>query len=259
MIDFPKIIHQIWLQGLSNLPIKHKKNVDAIINMNPTWEHRLWGEIEILNFIQVDNELIDAYYKLAYLHQKVDFARYIILNKIGGIYIDIDVEPVKELTPLISEFKDYNLIVSKLNMDKLESYIISGHAENINNAIIIAKPDNIILKKMIDHIIKKPMLNSYFPKFIEINNTTGPAIFTKIIFSEIKNLEQKVKILDPEYLEPKLVDICNITKNTYLIHHQDLTWISSHQRSLFSFYLKYKYYLFLLIIILIIIFILYFK
>lgn len=235
-MEFPKIIHQIWLQGQNDIPDIYVKNIAKIIEYHSEWEYILWDEIRILNLIKNFGELVKTYYKLQYLHQKVDFARYIILYIYGGAYIDIDVDTVKSLDSLVEQFKTYDLIVSLMRLDKLESFIFCYNSQCVNNGIILAKPKNLSLLKVIEHINQNPNCSTISTKFSCINNTTGPYMFSNIILNQDLS---KTKLLEYDYLEPCIIDNCNITDNTYLIHKQDGTWYSSSWRYLLNIYGKY--------------------
>ena len=240
-MEFPRIIHQIWLQGLVDLPEKYLNNVNQIKNYNPNFEHILWDEIQILEMFKSEPQLLKVYYKLLYLHQKVDFARYVILYKYGGIYIDIDVEPVRALENLFREFNQYDLIVSFSNTDRLESYYLCQKSKCVNNGIIITKPENNVILQIIDYIKKNPSYPVMSTKMSCINDTTGPNMFSHII---LKNLNtSRIKILDNDYLEPCTFEGCKVTENTYLMHKLDCTWCYGGLRDIGKLYYDYKNYL----------------
>lgn len=257
MNKFPHIIHQIWLQGQDNIPEKYHKNIKESMKNQSSWEYILWDDLKIINLLRMQKEWIDTYYKLEYLHHKVDFARYIILYIYGGAYIDMDARIIKPLDKIINEYSSYDMIVSKVNSNILENYFHCGDNTCINNGIIIAKKNNIILKKIIDSVIKDPKCSTISTKITCIQNITGPSKFTKIIHENINN---KVKILDSEYLEPCVLDVCDITKNTHVVHNHEGTWYSSNLRSMTVFYLQNKwscYFCFLILILIIVKFYLY--
>lgn len=254
MDSFPKILHQIWLQGSGNIPEKYKENIQQNQKINPGWKYELWDDIKIINLLRENDEWINTYYQLEYLHHKVDFARYVILYKFGGAYVDMDAKIIKPLNNIINQFKDYDLIVSKVNSNMIENYFHCQHSTCINNGIIIAKPDNIIMKKLIDSISKNPKCDILSTKITCIQAITGPSKFTKIIY---KNKNNKIKVLDPEYLEPCVLDICNVTNNTHVIHRHEGSWYSSTLRQLAVLYLKYKWLFYICIIIIICIVIIY--
>jgi mannosyltransferase OCH1-like enzyme len=249
-VTIPHIIHQIWLQGYSKIPshllsyMKHNKV------MHPMWKHYFWDEPTILKLLRNNPIYLKTYHQFPYLHQKVDFARYIILYQYGGIYLDMDVKVIKPLDYFTT--LGYNLIVSKAHMNILESFIISQKKYTLNNGIIFASPQEPTLLILIKHICRHPTYHSN-NKFQAIFNTTGPIIFTKII---MKNLNPKIKILDYEYLEPCYTDMCYITDKTYAMHKHENTWSNKHQKEFARWYFKYKESIYVISLIVIIILIL---
>tara|TARA_R110002020_G_scaffold94773_1_gene227735 strand:+ start:1111 stop:1722 length:612 start_codon:yes stop_codon:yes gene_type:complete len=64
-------------------------------------ELRFWNEEEVEELIETDYpEFWDTYQEFPQKIMKVDFARYIILHKFGGIYLDMDVKPMKSVEDL---------------------------------------------------------------------------------------------------------------------------------------------------------------
>ena len=138
------------------------------------------------------------------------------------------------------EFKEYDLLVSQLNTDIFESYFICYNKRCINNGIIVAKPKNKTIMNLIQAINKNPDCKIISTKMSCITDTTGPTVFSKIIE---ENLNDKIKILNNEYLEPCIINKCNVTDNTYLIHKQDCTWCHQGLRDWGKYYYDYKEYL----------------
>ena len=94
-MEFPKIIHQIWLQGIDVIPSKYINNIETIKQFNPDYQHIIWDEKSILEIINTNDSWKKTYFSFKHLHQKVDYARYVILWLKGGLYIDIDVTALK--------------------------------------------------------------------------------------------------------------------------------------------------------------------
>lgn len=248
-----KIIHQIWFQGKNNVPHKYKKYIDSNINNNPDWEYNLWDEQGIIN-LMADNKLLNTFNKLTYMHQKIDFAKYVMLYYYGGIYIDMDAYAIKSLNSLIEKNSEYDLIVSKLRCNMMENYIHCGNKFCVNNGVIYAKPKSTILFKMIEYVT----LNyecKYTNKVLCIEKTTGPKRFTDII---MQNPKDNIKILESEYFEPCILNMCEITDNTYIVHKHEGSWYSEWLKRVFMFYLKNKSIIYLVCFLFVIILVLYY-
>lgn len=236
---FPKIIHQIWLQGKNNIPEKHVTNIESIRKFNPDYEHKLWDEISILQFIYTNESWTKTYYSLKYLHQKVDYARYIILWLFGGLYVDIDVKAIKSFDYLLKKYESYDLIVSCLNTNKINSIIQCQYERCLNNGVIIAKKNVSAIKMMIEYVNNNNKCQDITPKVLCINTTTGPHAFTNVIMKYInEHKDNNILLLEPEYLEPCTLGICNHTKNTIIEHKHDGSWIPEWQYNLIKAYLQ---------------------
>jgi len=85
------------------MPAHYKKYEEDWIRINPGWTVKTWGE-EDLRWLK-NQQLFDKAEKWAKSDAigqfKSDVARYEILHKFGGVYVDCDVEPLKPFEPLI--------------------------------------------------------------------------------------------------------------------------------------------------------------
>ena len=132
----PTIIHQIWWQGYNNLPPNFKKNRDILIKNHDDFEYKLWDEDSINqlilnNFINISNKINSLNLSII---QKIDIAKYLILYKYGGIYIDFDMIFVKNIKPLF-ENNGNNIIFFKINFNV--NWIESLFLKIINKKILI--------------------------------------------------------------------------------------------------------------------------
>ena len=255
MNNIPKIIHQIWLQGEFNLTDENKNKIEQTKKLNSDWNYILWDEIKILELIKNDKELVNKYYKFIFLHQKVDFSKFIILNKYGGIYLDMDCEVIKNFDSLINKYSDYDMIISQIN-DKISivSNYLTCHSFKtcVNNGIIVSKKSTDIC----DYLIKNFQTEcGYFEtKLLCIQNTTGPPIFNKLINNYIKYINKsKILILPYNYLEPCIGDECDVDENTYVIHKHELSWLGTNEKNMLNYYLKNELLIISLIVVIVII------
>ncbi len=253
-----KVISQIWLQGVDEVPKELRKYMKINRKLNPDWKYEFWNEVRIIELMK-EHGYYDTYKEFIYIHQKIDFAKYVILYYYSGIYIDADAYCLRPLNGLIEDNIQYDLILSKLNCNMMENYLHCNHHYCVNNGIIYAKPKNKILKKLIDKIVSNHCCIDHLSKMTCIEQTTGPTRLTEII---VKHLDDTVKLLDPEYLEPCILDVCHTTKNTYVVHKHNGTWFSPQTKKIFTFYMNYKnpiYALLIVIMIAIVMFILYYN
>ena len=72
---------------------------------NPGYVHKIYTDIEIDEFVNINfpGEITECYNTLNIIVAKVDFWRYLILYKLGGVYIDIDSCINTDLNMLIND------------------------------------------------------------------------------------------------------------------------------------------------------------
>lgn len=137
---------------------------------------------------------------------KSDIIRLLKLYEHGGMYIDFDILFIKKIPE------------SLFNIDKL---MFNTYQGVINNAVIISKKENYILKIIIEAILNKIQTNDVSEEYMQF----GPCLITRII----KNtpLENDVYYIPNDMTCPYLPDemhklfftnINQITENTFCIH-----------------------------------------
>jgi hypothetical protein len=100
----PKIIHQTYKTWdlIDDLGKGWEKSPEQWKALHPNWEYRFWDDAQLRHFIETEYPLylhtFDSYHHQI---QRVDFARYFILHKFGGVYSDLDIVPTKSLDDLL--------------------------------------------------------------------------------------------------------------------------------------------------------------
>ncbi len=206
----PKIIHQIWI-GPKRLPEKYKKWMRSWKLLNPEWEYIFWDNSKIKQLGIINNKV---YKEINNVGFRSDLLRYTILEKYGGLYVDTDFECLTKLPEFL------------LNYDYV-SGLVFGFEPQINNAIILAKPNCFILNKLVKEITKNRSLRE-----ISVFEASGPDLLTKIYF----NLDDKEKnnclIVPsnffypyPSFLVDTNLDIKKfITEDSIGIHYWERSW-----------------------------------
>ncbi len=132
----PKIIHQIWI-GPDKPPAILEESQKSIQKYHQDWEYKLWTNADISDLKLYNQKLYDLSDNY---NEKAEILRYEILNKYGGIYLNVNFICCKPLDALLQ----YHLCVA------IEP--LSCEA-NIANSIIGSVPKNPILEDCI-HTIK---------------------------------------------------------------------------------------------------------
>jgi hypothetical protein len=85
----PSILHLIWL---GHLPRPHADWVERWSELHPGWEIRVWN----------GQALAGCRHSFEDMRQASNWLRIQILLKYGGVYVDCDVEPLKNIAPLLT-------------------------------------------------------------------------------------------------------------------------------------------------------------
>jgi len=100
MLVIPKSMHRFWVGG--KIPAQHQEWIDQWSRLHPDWDQYTWDEPCTVHLLDsIDPVLADMYYLSANPAQQSDIARFAILQEYGGVYLDTDFRPIKEITELL--------------------------------------------------------------------------------------------------------------------------------------------------------------
>lgn len=208
----PKIIHQIYAQfsavsesripncgsGPStsprappSLPEPLEKNVTRIKSLNPTWEHRLYDQAEITDFVHsnygpdvlAQYERIDPRYGAA----RADLFRYLLIYRVGGVYLDIKSTFFKPLDQVL--LPDDVYVLSRWKGAQFKTW--GNHrilqpfgGKEFQQWHVIAAAGHPFLRAVIIRVLSH--LDTYNPLFhatgrMGVNWSTGPIAYTLAI------------------------------------------------------------------------------
>ena len=199
MSSIPKIIHQIW-SGISEpLPEWFKELGETWKEHYPDWEYMFWDNDKMNAFIQEHYpHYWDIYNRFPYNVQRWDAIRYLILDKIGGMYVDFDYESIRNMEELIKDKSCCFALEPELHFDlykrKKEELIF-------NNALMLCAPGHPFMKKIITTMFSEEMLTWMLAcergKVICVLNSTGPGALNKLYYDELTKQEQENIYLIP--------------------------------------------------------------
>ena len=254
-MKIPKIIHQIWFQGEEHLPHYLMEYHNTWIKLNPDYNVMIWDHIKIENLLEeslAPHEIWikDTYYSYNKMIQKIDFAKYIILYKYGGIYMDMDIKCLQSInnTPTIN---DSDIIFSRVPHDFFQSMLLKifgtmsfSDKELINNGTIMCIPGNEIILLTLKEAHKRK-------KFTCINNTvqifctTGPVCLTNALktYKKTEQNRYNIHVLSNSYFEHCSVceiKSCKIPKYAIGIHYFANSWVTPLEKSALAVYCNIK-------------------
>lgn len=227
--QIPKTIHYFWFGG-NPLPPLAKKCIASWKKFCPDYKIKRWDET---NFdISICDYVKEAYSakKWAYVS---DYARFYILNKFGGVYLDTDVELLKPIDNIIKNGPFFALETEKY--DSLNPGIgMATYANNNFYKIIIDDYNN-------SHYLTK--------EGVEINLPVGKRVATFLKKDGLKSNNGIQKIDDitiypKEYFCPLnyFTGELKLTKNTVAIHHYAASWLSEKEKQNHKIGQKISYY-----------------
>ena len=94
--------------------------------------------------------LKDFYYGLEYTWMRIDFIRYLILNKEGGLYVDLDIYPNKNMDIFDLIEKEYilNFWINKKGIKEINNAMMGFEAGTLNDLILYSQEETARCRKM---------------------------------------------------------------------------------------------------------------
>lgn len=99
----PRVIHQTYPSR--TLPEAVARNIEKLRRDNPGWEHVLHDDADIEAFIRREYKpvYLEAYRRInpAYGAARADFFRYLLIHRLGGVYLDIKSSAARPLDEIL--------------------------------------------------------------------------------------------------------------------------------------------------------------
>lgn len=175
-----KIIHQIFYGNEDNILdfprfIASKKNTENYCLLKKI-RYMFWDKNNINELLNKYEEYRSIFYEMINQTNKTkkccayDFIRYLILYEYGGIYIDLDIDIVKDD---INELFEKNIFMTSFN----EDYHISVIGSIVKNEILLK-----ILDFSIKNFNEKKKMKAYETRVVRfVSNTTGSNMINRFV------------------------------------------------------------------------------
>jgi mannosyltransferase OCH1-like enzyme len=160
-----KNIFQSWHTKQLHPLVQQK--INSFKKLNSHYTYYLYDDNDMDDFVNehFNGEISECYNKLNIIVAKVDFWRYLVLYKYGGVYLDMDSNIEKPLDKLIKQ-EDQAIITAEGNPNLYVQW-----------SLIFSK-GHPILKKTIE-LICNNIKNNRYPN--NIHKMTGPTVYTEAI------------------------------------------------------------------------------
>lgn len=215
----PKIIHHIWLG--SPLPEKCRVLRETWIQNHPDWEFILWTDKDIEEFGLENKDLYDASSNYG---EKSDIARYELVYRLGGLYVDTDFECIKPMD-VLHHCLDFYTGIYASNMRGGSPTVTMG------NGMIAGCAGHPILRAAIDGMKGTTGKGSSS----SILARTGPYFFTRIVLANAGKNGLRDVVFPPMFVYPTPISGRGqsmeqrkkfVKHSTFANHHWHMSWIN---------------------------------
>nr|WP_296480265.1 glycosyltransferase [uncultured Acetatifactor sp.] len=221
----PKTIHYCWF-GKTEIPAHYKKWMESWKKYCPEYEIVEWNED---NYDVHKSRYIRQAYDMGKWAFVSDYARIDIINEYGGIYLDTDVELVKNIDVLLQNdafcgFENFRYVAYGLGFG--------------------SRKDNVILNEIKEYYDRMEFLSEDGT----LKQITCPVIQTEIMKRHGLMCNGEFQVVEGMTVYPSRI-LCGMSphsfriqcnlEDTYAIHHYSGSWLESKQgKNKVIFYMK---------------------
>jgi len=197
----PKIIHQTAKSNTSLAPL-WAHNQQTWISNHPTWKYNLWLDADNMQLVEEHFQWFAPTYKsFKNPIMRVDAARYMYMYVHGGVYVDMDVESLKPLDPLL---QGHQAVLAAMGKDL-------SFSDCLPNAFLASVPRHPFwLHVLLEIQERTSSWVSGKGNWLKVEKTTGPAMLKRVLDREYPQLgcmyrankAHSIFILEPQYIFP---------------------------------------------------------
>ena len=216
----PKKIHYCWFGG-NPLPELYKAYMQSWRKYCPDYEIVQWNET---NFDVTQNVYCSQAYKAKKWAFVSDYARLKVIYENGGVYLDTDVELLKDITPLIADGIGFIGFQNPIEVNTGLGFAAEPHNEAVKAMLDIYEKRQFVFSDGTYNITMCTTANTFGliecglkinqPWCASIQTLKGLRVYPEDYFNSLNYDTQKLKI----------------TPNTYMIHHYAATWVDNNQK-----------------------------
>ena len=195
--SIPRIIHQSW--KTAEIPAAWINFRNSWKQAFPSFQYILWTDKDNRNLIRTHYPwFLDIFDQYPRAIQRADVARYFVLHKYGGLYVDLDYE-------CLQPFPDLFELTHKV------AFPLSNMPwELFQNSLMASCKLHPFWQEVFEILVQRHNISSVRWRYVQ--HTTGPEIIT-----------------DAYYKYPQKDDIVKLNKDEFLrggfaVHHQSGSW-----------------------------------
>ncbi len=211
----PKLIHQT--AKTSELPIDCLEYVAKLKSLHPDWDYKLWTDDDNLAFVKEEfPDFLETFEGYPRNIMRADVIRYLIMYRLGGVYLDTDYEMLKPFDLCDNEI----VLCWEPNPKSPEKPL------KVANAIFASSPEHPFFGMLIDQLKK----DSTPSQTADVEMTTGPGFVTRVYWDAVQNKNMRLEPTAPVLFSPitprneKEYRAIVQSGKSYGIHHCFGTW-----------------------------------
>lgn len=185
--QIPALCHRTLLYD-ANFPANVLGFLSSFYALHLNFTHVLWRRDDVLAIMTPRERHV--YHSYERNVQRADFARYVILKKYGGMYVDFDIAAKQSLTPLYEANKDEDAIVFIEEITSGPAHIWLSQWFNyrkglpestlrVGQCIFFCQPQSKVVSAMVDLCIERSSLKVLNDD--DILYTTGPDVARTVV------------------------------------------------------------------------------
>jgi mannosyltransferase OCH1-like enzyme len=209
----PKLIHQT--AKTTDISPKWREYQSKLRAFHPDWTYRLWTDDDNIAFVRSEfPEFVQTFTSLPRNIMRADVIRYLLMYRLGGLYMDLDYEMLKPFDLLEQD------IVLPLESD---GQFGPGN-DKVCNSIFAAAPGHPLFKMAIEDLKNNPPTPQ-----ADVEASTGPIFLSRIfraaLAAGIEVYTPARPLFSPPTPEnPRQYRAIIDQGVSYGIHHCDGTW-----------------------------------
>lgn len=196
----PKIIHQMWLPNWSQSPLDVRRTRQEWCGYNPEWTYMFWDRLKVTSLIRDKYpEFTEVWEDLESerIIKMADFARLLVLYHFGGLYVDMDLSPLKPME--LSEEPDIEFLLCS-------EYTEEGQPVRVCNGFLGS------CQRKYDPLYEM-LINCHSRRYLSVLKFLGPVVITSSLATK------RAKILPWQLVISK-----EITQGALAVNLNSMSW-----------------------------------
>jgi mannosyltransferase OCH1-like enzyme len=185
----PKVIHQIWKTRV--IPEAWREHVLSWRRKHPAWRFVLWTDDDCHRLVRDDfGDFLPVYDAYPYDIERPDVIRYLTLLRLGGVYVDLDLECLRPIDGLLAGRRA--IVASELPVHAAHL----GRTQMASNAFMAAPPGRPLFRAILQRLCRSDPRTTYHA---EVLAKTGPLLLTDLLASRPCG---GIRVLEPQAFNP---------------------------------------------------------